>query len=75
MDVLNQVCNAEGFSVDIPWQDLTPEQKHIILYGSDKIEIPFGKHTLESRMRWSGSPPSRARWEPIKGYCPSWKGS
>ena len=54
MDVLNQVCNAEGFDVDIPWQNLTSEQKKIVLYGSDKIEIPFGKHTLESRMRWSG---------------------
>ena len=54
MDVLDQVCRSEGFSVDIPWKDLTPEQKNIILYGSNKIEIPFGKHTLESRMRWSG---------------------
>jgi excinuclease ABC subunit A len=54
MDVLDQVCHSEGFSVDIPWKDLTPEQKNIILYGSNKIEIPFGKHTLESRMRWSG---------------------
>ncbi len=54
MDVLNQVCNAEGFNVDIPWKDLTAEQKKIVLYGSDKTEIPFGKHTLESRMRWSG---------------------
>jgi excinuclease ABC subunit A len=54
MDVLDQVCRAEGFSVDIPWKDLTPEQKNIIFYGSNKIEIPFGKHTLESRMRWSG---------------------
>jgi excinuclease ABC subunit A len=54
MDVLNQVCKSEGFNVDIPWKDLTKEQKQIILYGSNKIEIPFGKHTLESRMRWSG---------------------
>ncbi len=54
MDILDQVCRAEGFSVDIPWKDLTPEQKNIIYYGSNKIEIPFGKHTLESRMRWSG---------------------
>ncbi|MGA3013411.1 MAG: excinuclease ABC subunit UvrA [Bacteroidales bacterium] len=54
MDVLDQVCRSEGFSVDIPWNDLTQEQKNIILYGSDKIEIPYGKHTLESRMRWSG---------------------
>jgi excinuclease ABC subunit A len=54
MEVLNQVCESEGFNVDIPWKNLSPEQKHIVLYGSNKIEIPFGKHTLESRMRWSG---------------------
>ncbi|MFP4471712.1 MAG: hypothetical protein ACLFPE_13595, partial [Bacteroidales bacterium] len=54
MDVLDQVCRAEGFDVDIPWKDLTHEQKQVVLYGSDKIEIPYGKHTLESRMKWSG---------------------
>lgn len=54
MDVLNQVCQAHDFHVDIPWCDLTGDQKKIILYGSDRIEIPFGKHTLESRMKWSG---------------------
>ena len=54
IDVLDQVCHSEGFHIDIPWKDLTPEQKHIVLYGSDKIEIPFGKHPLESRMKWSG---------------------
>lgn len=54
MDVLNDVCQAEGFSVDIAWRDLTPQQKNIILYGSTKIKVPFGKHTLESRMKWSG---------------------
>ncbi len=54
MDVLNQVCQAHGFHVDIPWRDLTAEQKKIILYGSERLEIPFGKHTLESRLKWSG---------------------
>jgi len=54
LDVLNQVCQAEGFNIDIPWLELTPEQKDIILYGSNMIEVPFGKHPLESRMRWSG---------------------
>ena len=54
MDVLDQVCRAEGFSADIPWKDLGDYQKNIVLYGSDKITIPFGKHTLESRMRWTG---------------------
>jgi excinuclease ABC subunit A len=54
MDVLDEVCRAEGFSADIPWQELTPAQRHVVLYGSEKITIPYGKHTLASRMRWSG---------------------
>lgn len=54
MDVLDQVCRSEGFHTGIPWQELTDAQKKIVLYGSDKIEIPFGKHPLESRMKWSG---------------------
>lgn len=54
IDALNEVCEANGFNVDIPWKDLTEEQKNVVLNGSDKIKIPYGKHTLESRMRWSG---------------------
>ncbi len=54
MEVLNRVCEAEGFNVDIPWKDLTGEQKHVVLYGSDRIKIPYGKHPLESRLKWSG---------------------
>ena len=54
MDVLDEVCRAEGFSVDIPWNELTESEQQVVLYGSNKVEIPFGKHTLESRMRWSG---------------------
>ncbi len=54
IDVLNTVCKAHGFTVDIPWKDLSEEEKHIVLNGSDRLKIPYGKHTLESRMRWSG---------------------
>ncbi len=54
IDVMNEVCNAHNFNVDIPWKDLTEQQKRIILYGTNIIKIPFGKHTLESRMKWSG---------------------
>lgn len=54
IDALNEVCNAHGFDVDIPWKLLTDDQKDIVLNGSDIIKIPYGKHTLESRMRWSG---------------------
>jgi len=54
IDVLNQVCESEGFNVDIPWKDLTEEQKRVILFGSEKIKVPFGKHSLESRLKWTG---------------------
>lgn len=54
IDVLNQVCEAEGFNVDIPWNELTHQQRKVILYGSQKIKVPFGKHSLESRLKWTG---------------------
>ncbi len=54
MEVLDRVCRAHGFSVDIPWRDLTAEQRRVVLEGSDRIKIPYGKHTLESRLKWSG---------------------
>lgn len=54
VDVMDQICHAHGFSVDTPWQSLSDEQKKVILYGSTKLEVPFGKHSLESRMRWTG---------------------
>jgi excinuclease ABC subunit A len=54
LDVLGQVCRAHGFTVDVPWRDLTPEQRDVILNGSDRIRIPYGKHPLASRLRWSG---------------------
>ncbi len=54
IDILNDVCNSEGFNVDISWNELTEYQKNIIWYGTEKIKIPFGKHTLESRMKWTG---------------------
>jgi excinuclease ABC subunit A len=54
IDVLNQVCEAEGFNVDIPWHELTASQRAVVLYGSDKIKVSFGKHSLESRLKWTG---------------------
>lgn len=54
VEELNKVCKAHGFSVDIPWKDLTDEQKNVILNGSDRIKVFYGKHDLESRLRWEG---------------------
>jgi excinuclease ABC subunit A len=54
VDVLDRVCRAHGFTVDLPWRELSPEQQRVVLYGSDRIRVPFGKHPLESRMKWKG---------------------
>ncbi len=70
MDVLDQVCRSEGFHTNIPWMDLTPEQKKIVLYGSSRIEIPFGKHPLESRMKWSGITAKPREMGYYKGIVP-----
>lgn len=54
VDELNKVCKAHGFNVDIPWKELTDAQKDVVLNGSDRVKVFFGKHTLESRLRWEG---------------------
>ncbi len=54
LDVLDQVCRAHGFSLDVSWQALTADQRDVILNGSDRIRIPYGKHPLASRLRWKG---------------------
>ena len=54
LDVLDSVCREHGFSVDTQLCDLNDEQLKALFYGSEKIKVPFGKHTLESRMKWTG---------------------
>lgn len=53
-EAMNEVCQAHGFSIDTPWRELTEEMQHVIFYGSDRVKVAFGKHSLESRMKWSG---------------------
>ncbi|MGE5357612.1 MAG: excinuclease ABC subunit UvrA [Bacteroidales bacterium] len=54
LDVLDQVCRAHGFSVDKRWEDLSGAERDVVLNGSDRVRIPYGKHPLASRLRWSG---------------------
>lgn len=54
VDVMDQICRAHGFDVDTPWETLTDEQQGVILYGTKALKVPFGKHGIESRMRWEG---------------------
>ncbi len=70
MEVLNRVCAAEGFSVDIAWKDLDEAQKKVVLFGSQKIVVPFGKHPLESRMKWTGITAKPREESYYKGIVP-----
>ncbi|MFN7957879.1 MAG: ATP-binding cassette domain-containing protein [Holophagaceae bacterium] len=52
--VLDEVLRAHGGSVDIPWRDLSDEARQVVLYGSERLKVPYGKHPLESRLKWTG---------------------
>lgn len=54
LDVMDTICRANGFDVDTPWEALTEEQQGVVLYGTKALKVPFGKHSIESRMRWEG---------------------
>jgi excinuclease ABC subunit A len=70
LDALDQVCRAHGFSVDVPWKDLSAEQKQVVLYGSDRVQIPFGKHPLASRLKWTGITPKPRGLGIYRGIVP-----
>jgi excinuclease ABC subunit A len=54
LPVLDSVLHVHGGSVDIPWQELTDEVRHVVYYGSERLQVPFGKHPLENRLKWTG---------------------
>lgn len=70
LEVLELVCQAEGFNTNIPWNLLSAENQKVILYGSDKIKVPFGKHSLESRLKWTGMKAKPREEGHYKGMIP-----
>ena len=70
MEELEKLCQANGFSVDTAWKDLNNEQQDIVLNGNDKIKILYGKHSLESRMKWTGIKANPREKEFYKGILP-----
>ncbi|MFT5586505.1 MAG: excinuclease ABC subunit A, partial [Cognaticolwellia sp.] len=54
VDVMDRICRVHGFDVDTPWAQLTPEQIRVVFFGTQVFKVPFGKHSIESRMKWSG---------------------
>lgn len=54
LEVMDTICRAHGFDVETPWRELSDEQRGVILRGTRRLKVPFGKHSIESRMRWEG---------------------
>ncbi|HBP16369.1 MAG TPA: excinuclease ABC subunit A, partial [Planctomycetes bacterium] len=54
LEVMDTICRAHGFDVDTPWRDLSEDQRQVILFGTRALKVPFGKHSLESRLKWEG---------------------
>ena len=54
LEVMDLICQAHGFDVDTPWSALTDAQRAVIFYGTRALTVPFGKHSLASRMTWTG---------------------
>ncbi len=54
LEVMDQICRAHDFDVDTPWSELTNGQRDVILNGTRALKVPFGKHAIESRMKWEG---------------------
>ncbi len=54
LEVMNQICQAHGFDVHTPWSSLEPAQRDVIMFGTTALTVPFGKHSIESRMKWEG---------------------
>lgn len=54
LEVMNRICEAHGFDVDTAWEALNSEQRHVIMHGTRALKVPFGKHSIESRMKWEG---------------------
>lgn len=54
LEVLDTVLRAHGGSVDAAWRDLTDEVREVVLHGSDRVQVPYGKHPLENRLKWKG---------------------
>ncbi len=58
-DVLKSVCEHYGINMNTPFEDLTEEEQHIILYGGDDLVkfrvMRFGTHRYETKYhRFSG---------------------
>ncbi|MFZ5753836.1 MAG: excinuclease ABC subunit UvrA [Bacillota bacterium] len=51
MNMIESLAQQYGFSMHVPFRDLTPEQKDLILYGSSGQRIRFRYHNAQGELR------------------------
>ncbi|MBZ4653623.1 MAG: uvrA, partial [Peptococcaceae bacterium] len=51
MNMIESLAQQYGFSMHVPFRDLTPEQKDLILYGSRGQRIRFRYHNAQGELR------------------------
>ncbi len=50
--MLSGISRQLGFSLDLPWQDLSPEVRHFILHGSEGKKIEFKYQRENASFQW-----------------------
>lgn len=61
-DLLSSVCSAYGIDMDMPFEDLSEEHKHIILYGSNEA--------IKIRVKQFGTSRYQTNIQPFIGVIP-----
>ncbi len=56
IQVLGAVAKAHGFSINVPFRELAPEHKQIVLYGLKDRKVPVQYETREGRSREYDAP-------------------
>ncbi|HEU4458892.1 MAG TPA: excinuclease ABC subunit UvrA [Methylibium sp.] len=67
--MLEAVAAHYGFATDTPFEQLTPEQQQLVLYGSGDTEIAF-VHTTQTA---GGKPRRTKRWHAFEGVIPNFE--
>ncbi len=60
-DILKAVADHYGFDVETPWEELSKEQRKLVLYGSGKEKIPLPHGKYSDTRRFEGVIPNMER--------------
>ncbi|HMX11432.1 MAG TPA: excinuclease ABC subunit UvrA [Burkholderiaceae bacterium] len=67
--MLESVAAHYGFNLEAPWEQLAPEHRQVLLYGSGSVDIAFVYQAEGS----AGRKRSVKRWHPFEGILPNFE--